>query len=229
MRRLVAHSKQVAKVAVLALAGLALIQGSAWAQGSAVTGQAPQSQAAVEPARAPAAETSDTESPAQPVRQVVVSIPDRRLALVEAGRTLKVYPVAVGANQTPTPTGDFKVINRIEHPTYYKPGVVIEPGDDNPLGTRWIGISLKGYGIHGTNVPASIGKAASSGCIRMRQADLEELFELLRPGDAVNIRAERDAELARVLTVEPAVTAKADTPAETGSAETRDAATESRN
>jgi hypothetical protein len=136
-------------------------------------------------------------------RQVVVSIPDRKLALVEDGRTLKVYAVAVGAPESPSPEGEFKVITRIENPTFYKPGTVIEPGKDNPLGTRWIGINRKGYGIHGTNVPASIGKAASHGCIRMNQGDLEELFAVLRPGDVVHIRAERDEEVARVMAPEP--------------------------
>lgn len=143
------------------------------------------------------------DSTAKPARQVVVSIPDRKLALVEGGRTVKVYPVAVGAEESPSPEGEFKVINRIENPTYYKPGIVIEAGKDNPLGTRWIGINRKGYGIHGTNVPASIGKAASHGCIRMNQGDLEELFAVLRPGDVVHIRAVRDEEVARLMAPEP--------------------------
>ncbi|MEO5936391.1 MAG: L,D-transpeptidase [Terriglobales bacterium] len=144
---------------------------------------------------------------AKPARQVIVSILDRKLALVEGGRTLKLYSVAVGAPESPSPEGEFKIITRIENPTFYKPGTVIEPGPDNPLGTRWIGINRKGYGIHGTNMPDSIGKAASHGCIRMRQNDLEELFTMLRPGDAVTIRADRDEELAKVMTPEPVVTA----------------------
>lgn len=158
------------------------------------------------------AQTSPAEG--QLARQVVVSIPDRKLALVEDGRTLKLYPVAVGAPESPSPQGEFKIINRIQNPTFYKPGTVIEPGPDNPLGTRWIGLNLKGYGIHGTNIPSSIGKAASHGCIRMRQRDLEELFVLLREGDAVHIRAERDEQLAKVMTTEPVVTATTETPAD---------------
>src|SRR5436190_803480 len=54
----------------------------------------------------------------------------------------------------------------------------------------------KGYGIHGTNQPKSIGKAASHGCIRMGRKDLEELFELVRVGDTVEIHGERDATIA---------------------------------
>ena len=156
----------------------------------------------------------------KPARLILVSIPDRKLALIADGRTLKVYPVAVGAHQSPSPEGEFKIVNRVENPTFYKPGTVIEPGPDNPLGTRWIGLSRKGYGIHGTNVPSSIGKAASHGCIRMRQQDLEELFTLLREGDVVAIRAERDEELAKALAAEPVVTAQAQ---DGGAAEETDA------
>ena len=128
-------------------------------------------------------------------RRIVVSIPDRKLALVEDGRAVKVYKVAVGAHSSPSPTGTFKVVRRLTEPTYYHPGVVIPPGADNPLGTRWIGLDRKGYGIHGTNQPRSIGHAASHGCIRMSRADLEELFTMVRVGDAVEIHGERDEAL----------------------------------
>ncbi len=75
---------------------------------------------------------------------------------------------------------------------------MIAAGKDNPVGSRWMGLSAKGYGIHGTNQPNSIGKAASTGCIRMGKHDLEELFAILNAGDAVQIRAERDDEVAAV-------------------------------
>jgi hypothetical protein len=58
-------------------------------------------------------------------------------------------------------------------------------------------LNQKGYGIHGTNEPRSIGKAASHGCIRMAKADLEELFTLVDVGDEVEIRGERDEETAQ--------------------------------
>jgi len=130
-----------------------------------------------------------------PQRRMVVSIPDHKLALVENGAIVKVYPVAVGAKAAPSPTGTFKVVSRISAPTYYHPGTVIPPGADNPLGTRWIGLDRKGYGIHGTNQPRSIGHAASHGCIRMARTDLEELFKLVRVGDVVEIHGERDEAL----------------------------------
>jgi hypothetical protein len=61
-----------------------------------------------------------------------------------------------------------------------------------------MGLSAKGYGIHGTNQPNSIGKAASTGCIRMGKQDLEELFAIVDAGDTVEIRAERDEQIAAV-------------------------------
>jgi lipoprotein-anchoring transpeptidase ErfK/SrfK len=61
-----------------------------------------------------------------------------------------------------------------------------------------MGLSAPGYGIHGTNVPSSIGQAASHGCIRMRQADLEELFELVTVGTVVELQAERTELVAKV-------------------------------
>ena len=127
-----------------------------------------------------------------PSRVIVVSIPDRKLALIENGEVKRMFPVAVGKPSTPSPSGSFKVVNRLANPTYYHQGKVIGPGVANPLGTRWMGLSEHGYGIHGTNVPNSIGKAASHGCIRMAKADLEQLFNLVQVGDAVEIRAERD-------------------------------------
>ncbi len=126
--------------------------------------------------------------------RIVVSIPDRKLALIEDGEVVKIWETAVGAPVSPSPTGVFKVVTHLANPTYYHTGKVIGPGKNNPLGTRWLGLSLKGYGIHGTNVPRSIGKAASHGCIRMRNEDVEELFDLVSVGAVVELRGERDEE-----------------------------------
>ena len=134
-------------------------------------------------------------------RRIVVSIPDRKLVLLEGNRVLKVYDVAVGKPSTPSPAGEFRVMNRIANPTYFGTGKVIAPGKQNPLGTRWIGLSAKGYGIHGTNVPSSIGKAASHGCIRMRQRDVEELFDLVQVGVPVELAGERPLVLAMIFAV----------------------------
>jgi len=133
-----------------------------------------------------------------PARRVVVSIPDRKLAVIENDAVVTMYPIAVGAARTPSPVGTFTIVNRVSNPTYYKAGKTIGPGAKNPVGTRWIGLSRKGYGIHGTDQPRSIGFAKSHGCIRLRNQDVERLFERVRPGDIVELHAERNAELARI-------------------------------
>ena len=136
------------------------------------------------------------ETPA--TRRVVVSIPDRKLALLENDQVVGIYPVAVGASVSPSPVGTFTIVNRVSNPTYYKPGKIVGPGRANPIGTRWIGLSAKGYGIHGTDAPASIGFAKSHGCIRLRNQDVEQLFARVRSGDVVELHAERTAEIAQL-------------------------------
>lgn len=134
----------------------------------------------------------------QAERRIVVSIPDRKLALLENGRVVKVYSVAVGAPESPSPVGEFQITQRLERPGYYRPGVVIGPGAGNPLGTRWMALSVKGFGIHGTNRPDSVGKNSSHGCIRLRNGDVEDLFARVRAGDHVSLLGERNEEVARL-------------------------------
>lgn len=131
-------------------------------------------------------------------RRVVVSIPDRKLALFENDQVVGIYPVAVGASVSPSPVGTFTIVNRVSNPTYYKPGKIVGPGSTNPIGTRWIGLSAKGYGIHGTDAPASIGFAKSHGCIRLRNQDVEQLFARVRSGDVVELHGERTPEIAQL-------------------------------
>jgi lipoprotein-anchoring transpeptidase ErfK/SrfK len=167
----------------------------------------------------PALQTSipPTPSPKTPefakatVRWVLVSIPDRKLALLENGKIVRIYRVAVGKTSTPSPVGEFKIVNRVTNPTYYHQGQVIAAGTGNPVGSRWMGLSAKGYGIHGTNQPNSIGKAASTGCIRVGKKDLEELFALVDVGDTVQIRAKGDEEIAPVFGTETGTGAVAET------------------
>jgi lipoprotein-anchoring transpeptidase ErfK/SrfK len=137
-------------------------------------------------------------------RRIVVSIPDRKLALVDGGRIVRVYPAAVGKPATPSPTGTHSIAVRVPNPTYYAPGKAVPPGKENPLGTRWLGLTLKSYGIHGTNNSRSIGQAASHGCIRMLNRDVEELFDRVEVGDLVELLGERTEETARIFSSTPA-------------------------
>jgi hypothetical protein len=131
-------------------------------------------------------------------RVIVVSLEDRKLALVEDGQVKKVYTVAVGKPSTPSPVGSFTIERRAANPTYHHNGKTVLPGPGNPVGTRWMGLSIRGYGIHGTNEPNSIGKAASHGCIRMAKADLEEFYELVAVGDTVELVGARNQETAQL-------------------------------
>lgn len=152
-----------------------------------------------------AAQTAASTAVSKARRQVLVSIPDRRLAVLENGVVLRTFAVSVGTPASPSPTGKFQIVNRLANPTYYHAGVVIPAGRLNPLGPRWVGLSKQGYGIHGTSAPGSIGKAASHGCIRLRNRDVVEFATLVNVGDTVEIRGERDEEIARVFGGDAAV------------------------
>jgi lipoprotein-anchoring transpeptidase ErfK/SrfK len=166
--------------------------------------------------------TATQAAPEQPIpakRVIVVSLEDRKLALVEDGQVKKIYTVAVGKPSTPSPAGTFTIARRVKNPAYSHNGKLVPAGAGNPVGTRWMGLSIKGYGIHGTNEPKSIGKAASHGCIRMARADLEEMFEMVSVGDTVELVGERNEETAQLFGgAERPVVAQAQQPVITASA-----------
>jgi lipoprotein-anchoring transpeptidase ErfK/SrfK len=145
-----------------------------------------------------AAEALAQENAVRPARRVLVSIPDRKLAVVESDRIVKIFNTAVGAAASPSPSGVFQIVTSISNPTWYTKGRTVPPGPSNPLGPHWLGLSLKGYGIHGTNAPASIGHNASHGCIRLRNQDVQELARIVAVGDQVELYLERTPELERI-------------------------------
>jgi len=104
----------------------------------------------------------------------------------------------------------------VANPWYYHGGSVVASGKDNPVGTRWLGLSRARYGIHGTNAPRSIGHAASHGCIRLRNRDVERLFTMLHVGDSVEIHGERDEQVARIFggAADDSIVAAAEVPAQ---------------
>lgn len=103
------------------------------------------------------------------------------------GRFFKRYVVSTGKNGK-TPTGTFKITDKIAHPAWHKPGGAIPYGDpENLLGTHWLALDLPGYGIHGTWEPESLGQQASDGCIRLHNDNIEELYTILPRGTLVTI------------------------------------------
>mgnify|MGYP006276908201 CR=1 FL=1 len=117
------------------------------------------------------------------------------LTLFDDDKKVKSYTIACGMPQFPTPTGSFRIAYLERNPTWIPPkgslwakeAKVTPPGPGNPLGTRWIGLDSNAVGIHGTNAEWTVGSRASHGCIRMRIADVEDLFERVNPGARVVI------------------------------------------
>jgi len=111
-----------------------------------------------------------------------------RLTLLADGKKVKQYRVATGEKGS-TPAGTFKIVNKLENPTWFHAGVVLPPDSpDNILGTRWMGFDSPGYGIHGTTLPQTIGTQSSKGCIRMLNSEAEELYDLLPVGTRVVVQ-----------------------------------------
>jgi lipoprotein-anchoring transpeptidase ErfK/SrfK len=125
---------------------------------------------------------------------IVIRRGSNRLYLYRGMRSWRVFPVATGQAVYPTPLGRFRIVVKWRNPWWYPPSSPwaaglkpVPPGPGNPLGTRWMGLSAPGVGIHGTPDAASIGYSASHGCIRMRIPEAEWLFRQVRIGTTVFI------------------------------------------
>jgi lipoprotein-anchoring transpeptidase ErfK/SrfK len=125
---------------------------------------------------------------------IVIHRGSNRLYLYSGMRFWRVFGVATGQSSYPTPLGRWSVVVKWRNPWWYPPHSTwaqgakpIPPGPGNPLGTRWMGLSASGVGIHGTPDDASIGYSASHGCIRMHIPDAEWLFNHVRIGTTVFI------------------------------------------
>lgn len=110
-----------------------------------------------------------------------------QLLLTKEEQFVKLYAVATGKNNS-TPVGTFTIVNKVVDPPWYRLGAVVPPDSpENILGTRWMGISEEGYGIHGSVDPEAIGRQVTAGCVRMTRADVEELFTIVPVGTEVTI------------------------------------------
>lgn len=107
--------------------------------------------------------------------RIIVSINKRQLYLLQDDIVVRGFPVGIGKMLTPTPQGEFKIINKAPNP-------------GGPYGVMWMGLDRPGYGIHGTNAPWSIGKLVSKGCVRMYNDDVLELSKIVPIGTRVTIR-----------------------------------------
>jgi L,D-transpeptidase ErfK/SrfK len=122
---------------------------------------------------------------------IVINIPQRMLFYFKERRVVRSFPIGVGRQDWPTPTGPFKIVVKEENPTWDVPASIQEemrregkaiktcvpPGPDNPLGKHWLGLSIGGYGIHGTIAPMSIYQFQTHGCVRAHADDIAGLFD----------------------------------------------------
>lgn len=125
---------------------------------------------------------------------LVLKLGQRKVYVYQGENVLESYPVAIGRPEFPTPTGEFKVFEMIVNPSWRSPwtGEVEAPGADGSLGLRWIGFANMDNGVigfHGTPNVASIGTAASHGCVRMRNEDVIKLYEHVKVGTVVRVES----------------------------------------
>lgn len=158
----------------------------------------------------PAANPSAVPMPGSPdnKRLVILDRRQRLLRVLENGKELRRYPVAVGMPGWETPVGSFTVIEKTANPTWEHPasGQLLPPGPENPLGSRWIGfyrdcqgrsgfngqehLVVKGCvtaGFHGTPNRSSVGRAVSHGCVRLFDEHARDLFDLVSLGTPVTV------------------------------------------
>ncbi|OGX41318.1 MAG: hypothetical protein A2984_00160 [Omnitrophica WOR_2 bacterium RIFCSPLOWO2_01_FULL_41_12] len=118
---------------------------------------------------------------------ILVDKSQNSLILKTDEEIIKTYIVSTGANNS-TPTGNFKIVNKLLNPAWFKAGAVVPAGSaENILGSRWLGFNLAGYGIHGTTEPQSLGRQVTQGCVRMSNTDVEELYTIVPEGTEVTV------------------------------------------
>lgn len=132
---------------------------------------------------------------------VVLNVPEAHVYLLDRGKLVQDYPVAVSLKDWPVPIGQTRVVSKSKNPTWHVPKSIqqemrengrevktrVPPGPDNPLGSRWIGIWDGSFGLHGTIVPSSIKRYASHGCVRFLRPHIEDLYDRVKLGTPVTV------------------------------------------
>ena len=126
-------------------------------------------------------------------RKIMINLASRFLFVYDGDTRIGMFPIGPGKVSTPSPTGSFAIFSMVENPEWIDPKDEkkrVPSGENNPLGYRWMGF-YDTYGIHGTNMPGSIGWYVSNGCIRMYEADAEQVFDWAELGTPVEIYYDR--------------------------------------
>jgi L,D-transpeptidase ErfK/SrfK len=125
--------------------------------------------------------------------KLIVDLSDRKVSIFKKGKLVGKFPVAIGQEGWETPTGSFKVMQKLQNPVWQHPITheKIPPGQRNPLGKWWIGftaVDKLAIGFHGTPNESAIGQAVSHGCLRMKNADIEKLARQVEEGTLVEVK-----------------------------------------
>lgn len=137
----------------------------------------------------------DVAAPPPPANLIIVNLASFRLDLYEGAQHTKEYEIGVGALKFPTPPGAYFIRSKAKNPSWNNPGSSwarsmprsIGPGPKNPLGTRALRLDRQALVIHGTPQPSTVGRRSSHGCIRMRNGDVQDLFDRVAQGTQVFI------------------------------------------
>ena len=134
-----------------------------------------------------------------PYDGIVINLSEMRLYNFSkhSAKIVRTFPIGIGSEGTETPVGIFKIVEKIEKPSWHVPASikkerpelpdVVPPGPDNPLGSHALRLSSRSVLIHGTNRPFAVGRRASHGCIRMYPEDIPKLFQAVPKGSKVTI------------------------------------------
>jgi lipoprotein-anchoring transpeptidase ErfK/SrfK len=164
--------------------------------GKSVTTNPPVPGVPKQPTATPVSTPSATAATKKPslgeVVNLVLKLKERKVYVYKGDQVLGKYPVAIGKKTTPTPTGEWYVMEKITNPgwTNFNTGKLVKPGPKNPMGERWIGFHTDGkdmIGFHGTPDVKSVGKAVSNGCVRMFNQDVKAIFPLVEVGTIVKV------------------------------------------
>ena len=127
---------------------------------------------------------------------IVINIAEMRLYFfLKSAKLVRTYPIGIGDQGWFSPEGTFHITEKRKNPAWHIPESlqekyqmkVMPPGPDNPLGDYWLGLSIPGYGIHGTNFPWAVGRLVTHGCIRLYPEDIEKLFVMVEAKTPVEL------------------------------------------
>lgn len=136
--------------------------------------------------------------PLSPARSIKILMGETTMIVYgERDRPVAVFPCSIARDKDKRPDGELRVVNVVPNPNYtFNPEIlreaarregitrklILPPGPNNPVGVAWIGLSLPGYGIHGTPEPTAISRTGSMGCFRLANWNARKLLRMVRPG-----------------------------------------------